>query len=134
MDGQRVVVVVEEADVARHALQWAMRNFLRHGDWITLLHVFPASRSRKRQRHLRLKGFQLALSFRDLCSGISEAKVEIVVKEGEQAAVVVSLVNEMRASTLVLGLHEQSFLYNFQFQIHHAKSWNQEPQLQDSRG
>ncbi|MQM21391.1 hypothetical protein Taro_054430 [Colocasia esculenta] len=111
MAGQRVVVVVEEADAARQALQWAVHNFLRYGDWITLLHVCPASRSRRKQRHLRLKGFQLALSFREICIGIPEAKVEIVVKEGEQAAAVVSLVNEIRASTLVLGLHEQSFLY-----------------------
>ncbi|CAA7402218.1 unnamed protein product [Spirodela intermedia] len=113
MEEQRVVVLVEEADAAVEALRWAVRNFLRRGDTITLLHVLPASRSRKRQRLLRLRGFQLALSFRDLCSRVPEAKVEIVVKEGEQAVTVAALVSEIRASVLILGLHEHSFLYKF---------------------
>lgn len=67
-----MVVLVEEVDAAVEALRWAARNFLRRGDLITLLHVLPASRSRKRQRLLRLRGFQLALSFRDLCSRVPE--------------------------------------------------------------
>lgn len=37
--------------------------------------------------------------------------MEIVVKEGEQAATVVALISEIRASVLILGLHEKSFLY-----------------------
>ncbi|XP_039143614.1 uncharacterized protein LOC120280736 [Dioscorea cayenensis subsp. rotundata] len=111
MENQKVVVVVEEAAAARTALQWAVRNYVRGGDSITLLYVCPAARSRKKQRNLRLRGFHLALSFKDLCNGIAEAKVEIIVTEGEQGASVLSLVNQIGASTLVVGLHEHSFLY-----------------------
>lgn len=90
MENQKVVVVVEEAAAARTALQWAVRNYVRGGDSITLLYVCPATRSRKKQRNLRLRGFHLALSFKDLCNGIAEvrtpliliSKVEIVVKVG----------------------------------------------------
>ncbi len=72
MESQRVVVVVEDVGAARAALQWAVRNFIRAGDWITLLHVCPSARSRRRRRSLRLGGFQLALAFRELCNGIAE--------------------------------------------------------------
>ncbi|KAJ0962812.1 hypothetical protein J5N97_027934 [Dioscorea zingiberensis] len=111
MESQKVVVVVEEAGAARTALEWAVRNYIRGGDSITLLYVCPATRSKKKQRNLRLRGFHLALSFKDLCNGIAEAKVEIIVTEGEKGASVLSLVNQIGASTLVLGLHEHSFLY-----------------------
>lgn len=72
MESQRVVVVVEETEAAQAALKWAVRNFLRGGDCITLLHVYPSTRSVKRQKRMRLRGFQLALSFKDLCTGIAE--------------------------------------------------------------
>ncbi|PKU64372.1 hypothetical protein MA16_Dca005295 [Dendrobium catenatum] len=111
MESQRVVVVVEEADAARIALEWAVRNFLRSADSLTLLHVYPATKSRVKQRRLRLRGFQLALSFKDLCNGIAEAKVEIIVMEGDKGAAVVSFVSKIGASTLIVGLHDQSFLY-----------------------
>lgn len=67
---ENIVVVVEEAEVARTALRWALHNILRCGDVVTLLHVYPPqrSRSKKKQRRLRLKGFQLALSFREICN------------------------------------------------------------------
>lgn len=76
MDVRNIVVVVEEAEAARTALEWALRNLLRCGDVITLLHVYSAaaapaparSRSRKKLRLLRLRGYQLALSFKDICS------------------------------------------------------------------
>ncbi|RRT66607.1 hypothetical protein B296_00009513 [Ensete ventricosum] len=109
MEKQKVVVVVEEADVARTALLWAVRNFIRSGDSITLLYVCPSTRSKTKQRNYRLKGFQLALSFKDLCNGIAE--VEIIVTEGDRGALVVSTVTNVGASTLVVGLHDKSFLY-----------------------
>ncbi|XP_074564802.1 uncharacterized protein LOC141821291 [Curcuma longa] len=111
MESQKVVVVVEEAGAARSALQWAISNFIRGGDSITLLYVCPSTRSRRKQRNYRLRGFQLALSFKDLCNGIAEAKVEIIVTEGDKGALVVSTVADIGASTLVVGLHDQSFLY-----------------------
>ncbi|WOL15924.1 hypothetical protein Cni_G24705 [Canna indica] len=111
MESQKVVVVVEEAAAARAALQWAVRNFIRGGDSITLLYVCPSTRSKRKQRNYRLQGFQLALSFKDLCNGIAEAKVEIIVTEGDKGALVVSTVTKTGASTLVVGLHDKSFLY-----------------------
>ncbi|KAG0480732.1 hypothetical protein HPP92_011287 [Vanilla planifolia] len=111
MENQRVVVVVEEAEAARNALQWAVRNLLRPADFLTLLHVYPSTKSRTKQRRLRLNGFQLALSFKDLCNGIAEAKVEILVMEGDQGTEVVSLVRKIAATTLIAGLHDRSFLY-----------------------
>lgn len=63
---EKIVVVVEEVEVARTALNWALSNILRYGDVITLLHVYSAT-SKKKLRRLRLNGFQLALSFRDIC-------------------------------------------------------------------
>ncbi|KAF5205384.1 Adenine nucleotide alpha hydrolases-like superfamily protein [Thalictrum thalictroides] len=114
METRRIVVVVEEVEVAKTALQWALHNLLRYGDQIILLHVFTSTRSRnnKKQRVLRLKGFQLALSFKDLCDQIPDAKVEIVVREGDQEGrTIASMITEIGASDLVLGLHDQSFLY-----------------------
>lgn len=67
---RKIVVIVEEVEVAKTALIWALHNVLRFGDLVTLLHVFPVrskSRNRKKLRLLRLKGFQLALSFKDIC-------------------------------------------------------------------
>ncbi|KAJ4960715.1 hypothetical protein NE237_020625 [Protea cynaroides] len=114
METRKIVVVVEDVDAARTALQWALHNLLRYGDLITLLHVFPStkSRSKNKQRILRLRGFQLALSFKDLCDSVFGAKVEIVVREGDQEGqTIASLVREIGASALVVGLHDQSFLY-----------------------
>lgn len=84
-------MVVEDVDVARTALQWAVDNVIRGGDLVTLLHVFePSSSSMStrevqkkksessiaaalhRQRVRRLKGFQLAISFKDICAKIPE--------------------------------------------------------------
>lgn len=74
MEVRKIVVVVEDVDIARTAMLWALHNVLRYGDLVTLLHVFPAittagnkSRNRKKLRLLRLNGFQLALSFKDIC-------------------------------------------------------------------
>nr|DAD31660.1 TPA_asm: hypothetical protein HUJ06_010511 [Nelumbo nucifera] len=111
----KILVVVEDVDAARMALQWALQNLLRYGDSIILLHVFPPSRSKskKKQRVLRLRGFQLALSFKDICNTVLDAKVEIVVREGDlEGRTIVSTVREIGASALVVGLHDQSFLYN----------------------
>jgi nucleotide-binding universal stress UspA family protein len=72
METQRVVVLVEDAPASRAALQWAVRNFIRGVDSIALLYVCPPARSRRRRRGLRLRGFQLALAFKDLCNGIAE--------------------------------------------------------------
>ncbi|KAK6795807.1 hypothetical protein RDI58_009262 [Solanum bulbocastanum] len=70
MDVRKIVIIVEDVQVSRTALQWALQNLLRYGDLLTLLHVFPNLRSRtsNKLRLLRLKGFQLALSFQDLCN------------------------------------------------------------------
>lgn len=77
MESQRVVVVVEDAAAARSALQWAVGNFIRSSDSITLLHVCPPARSRRKRRRLRLGGFQLALAFKDLCNGIAEVRTDV---------------------------------------------------------
>ncbi|KAM7479751.1 hypothetical protein LguiA_027964 [Lonicera macranthoides] len=114
MDERKIVVVVEEVEVARTALQWALHNLLRYGDLVTLLHVFPSlrSRSKKKLRLLRLKGFQLALSFKDICNNYPNTKTEIVVREGDrEGGTIASMVRDIGASVLVLGLHEQSFIY-----------------------
>lgn len=70
MDAKKIVVVVEDLEVARTALLWALHNLLRYGDVITLLHVFPSmkTRNKKKLRLLRLEGFQLALSFKEICN------------------------------------------------------------------
>ncbi|KAF8399182.1 hypothetical protein HHK36_015047 [Tetracentron sinense] len=72
MEERKMVVVVEDVEAALTALQWALQNLVRYGDLITLLHVFPctSSRNKKKLRVLRLKGFQLALSFKDICNSI----------------------------------------------------------------
>nr|XP_027102347.1 uncharacterized protein LOC113723464 [Coffea arabica] len=114
MDARKIVVVVEDVDVARTALQWTLHNLLRYGDLITLLHVFPSTRSRNKNklRLLRLKGFHLALSFKDICNNFPNTKTEIVVTEEDQeGGRIVTIVRELGASTLVVGLHDQSFLY-----------------------
>ncbi|XP_015883065.2 uncharacterized protein LOC107418888 [Ziziphus jujuba] len=114
MDERKIVVVVEDVEAARTALQWALHNLVRYGDLITLLHVFPTTRSKskKKTRLLRLKGFQLALSFKDICNGFPNTKVEIIVTEGdEEGKKISSMVKEIGASALVVGLHDHSFLY-----------------------
>ncbi|PHT88727.1 hypothetical protein T459_10833 [Capsicum annuum] len=120
MDVRKIVVIVEDVEVSRTALQWALHNLLRYGDLVTLLHVFPnfRSRSTKKLRHLRLKGFQLALSFQDLCNNfpnvvdLLQTKTEIVVTEGDQdGGKIADMVRQIGASTLVVGLHDHSFIY-----------------------
>ncbi|XP_071733197.1 uncharacterized protein [Rutidosis leptorrhynchoides] len=117
---RKIVVIVEEVDVAKTALVWALHNVLRYGDLVTLLHVFPAtknsgsrSRNRKKLRLLRLKGFQLALSFKDICiHSFPNTKIDIVVTEGDdEGGRITDLVRQIGAQTLVVGLHDQSFLY-----------------------
>ncbi|KAK9053827.1 hypothetical protein SSX86_024902 [Deinandra increscens subsp. villosa] len=116
METRKIVVVVEEVEVARTAMVWALHNVLRYGDLVTLLHVFPAavkSRNRKKLRLLRLKGFQLALSFKEICiHSFPNTKIEIVVTEGdEEGGRITDFTRQIGASTLVVGLHDQSFLY-----------------------
>ncbi|KAG4932998.1 hypothetical protein JHK87_047000 [Glycine soja] len=114
MDVRNIAVVVEDVDAARTALQWALDNIIRYGDIITLLHVYPLSRSKSKSkaRLLRLRGFQLALSFQDICNNFSNTKVEIVVtEENKEGMKIVAAVREIGASMLVVGLHDQSFLY-----------------------
>ncbi|KAL3835108.1 hypothetical protein ACJIZ3_009844 [Penstemon smallii] len=117
---EKIVVIVEDVEIAKTALHWALHNILRGGDLVILLHVFSCytntkiSNNKKKnlRRRLRLKGFQLALSFRDFCTdaGFTNTKTEIVVMEGEGGSIA-AVVREIGASTLVLGLHDQSFIY-----------------------
>ncbi|XAR63880.1 hypothetical protein NMG60_11024019 [Bertholletia excelsa] len=113
MDERKIVVVVEEVEVARIALQWALHNLLRHGDTVTLLRVFSSrSKSKRKLRLHRLKAFQLALSFKELCNSFPNTKIEIVVRESDQEdGTIATVVREIGASTLVVGLHNRSFLY-----------------------
>ncbi|KAL2338285.1 hypothetical protein Fmac_012731 [Flemingia macrophylla] len=112
MDVRNIAVVVEDVDAARTALQWALHNIIRYGDIITLLHVYPFTRSKTKNKILRLRGFQLALSFQDICNNFSNTKVEIVVTEENQEGMkIVATVREIGASILVVGLHDHSFLY-----------------------
>ncbi|WCJ22013.1 Adenine nucleotide alpha hydrolases-like superfamily protein [Euphorbia peplus] len=126
MEGRKIVVVVEDVEAARIALQWALRNYLRYGDFITLLHVFSSSSSSrnnnnnsKKMRHLRLKGYQLALSFKDICNSFFNTNIEIVVTEGdEEGAKIADMVTQIGAFALVLGLHDRSFLYRLAMMAH----------------
>ncbi|XP_006341712.1 uncharacterized protein [Solanum tuberosum] len=114
MDVRKIVIIVEDVQVSRTALQWALHNLLRYGDLVTLLHVFPNLRSRtsNKLRLLRLKGFQLALSFQDLCNNFPNTKTEIVVTEEDQdGGKIAEMVRQIGASTLVVGLHDHSFIY-----------------------
>ncbi|XWS50685.1 hypothetical protein CRYUN_Cryun12cG0107600 [Craigia yunnanensis] len=115
MDVRKIVVVVEDVDVAKTALQWTLHNLLRYGDLLTLLHVFSPtkSRSKKKARLLRLQGYQLALSFKEICnSNFFNTNIEMIVTEGDQEGrKIVAMVQEVGASVLVVGLHDQSFLY-----------------------
>ncbi|KAJ6672601.1 ADENINE NUCLEOTIDE ALPHA HYDROLASES-LIKE SUPERFAMILY PROTEIN [Salix viminalis] len=116
MDVRKIVVVVEDVDEARAALKWALHNLLRYGDLITLLHVFsPAMNSprcKNKTRLLRLEGYQLALSFKDILCNSFNTNVEIIVTEGDQeGGKIAAMVREIGASALVAGLHDRSFLY-----------------------
>ncbi|XVF12356.1 hypothetical protein REPUB_Repub08aG0109900 [Reevesia pubescens] len=115
MDVRKIVVVVEDVDVARTALQWTLHNLLRYGDLLTLLHVFSPtkSRSKKKARLLRLQGYQLVLSFKEICnSNFFNTNIEMIVTEGDQEGrKILAMVREIGASVLVVGLHDQSFLY-----------------------
>ncbi|CAO2818404.1 unnamed protein product [Amaranthus hypochondriacus] len=116
---RKIVVIVEESETARTALKWALQNLIRYGDVLTLLHLCPyypprsSSRNKKKIRHLRLKGYQLALSFKDICTSSSfNTKIEIVVTDDDaEGEKIVGLVREMGAFALVLGLHDRSFFY-----------------------
>lgn len=130
MEERKIVVVVEEAEAARTALKWALHNILRYGDVLTLLHVFPyfspKSRSKKKLRLLRLKGYQLALSFQDICTSCSfNTKIEIVVTEDDpEGEKIVGLVKEIGAFALVLGLHDHSFIYRLSMRHNITKTFN----------
>jgi hypothetical protein len=50
---------------------------------------------------------------------VLQTKVEIVVTEGdEEGRKISAMVREIGASVLVVGLHEQSFLYKYVSQFH----------------
>ncbi|XP_016487219.1 uncharacterized protein LOC107807377 isoform X1 [Nicotiana tabacum] len=122
MDIRKIVVIVEDVEIAKTALQWTLHNLLRYGDILILLHVFPITKSRnkKKVKLLRLKGFQLALSFYDICKKILNTKTEIVVTQGDQdGGKIAEMVREIGASTLVAGLHDQSFLYRLAMTHNH---------------
>ncbi|CAN1267002.1 hypothetical protein LINPERPRIM_LOCUS12723 [Linum perenne] len=117
MEVRKIVVVVEDVEASRTALRWSLHNFLRHGDLLTLLHVFPNTK-KKKMRLLRLQGFQLALSFKDICNSsffnvrFLQTNVEIIVTEGEdEGGKIGEIVREIGASDLFVGLHDRSFLY-----------------------
>lgn len=85
MDVRNIAVVVEDVDAARTALQWALHNIIRYGDIITLLHVYPLTRSKTKNkaRLLRLKGFQLALSFQqDIFNNFSNVTTLLIFSSG----------------------------------------------------
>eukprot|EP00249_Psilotum_nudum_P012575 c23863_g1_i1 orf=130-609(+) len=63
-------------------------------------------RGRSSRRLIRLKGFQLALSFKELCDLNPEVKVEIIVMEGDQGPTIVSSAKRLGASTLIMGYHK----------------------------
>ncbi|KAE8736478.1 BED zinc finger,hAT family dimerization domain [Hibiscus syriacus] len=109
MDVRKIVVVVEDIEVSRTALRWSLHNLLRYGDLLTLLHVFSATKSmsKKKARMLRLKGYQLALSFKEICnSNFFNTNIEMIVTEGDQEGrKIVAMVREIGASSLVVGLH-----------------------------
>ncbi|KAL2935508.1 Universal stress protein PHOS32 [Bienertia sinuspersici] len=118
MDERKIVVMVEESETARTALKWALQNLVRYGDVLTLLHLCPyypptRSRNKNKLRLVRLKGYQLALSFKDICTSSSfNTKIEIVVTEDDaEGERIVGLVREIGAFALVLGLHDHSFFY-----------------------
>lgn len=81
MDVRNIAVVVEDVDAARTALLWALHNIIRYGDIITLIHVYPLTRTKTKNkaRLLRLKGFQLALSFQEICNNFSNVYIQIHV-------------------------------------------------------
>ncbi|CAH2036199.1 unnamed protein product [Thlaspi arvense] len=116
-DVRRIVVVVEDKEAARTALQWALHNLLRHGDIIVLLHVFsPPPRKKKSSaaRLLRSNGYHLALSFREICDAFFNTNTEIIVREGdEDGRTIAEVVKEIGASTILVGLHQNSFLYRW---------------------
>lgn len=82
--GRRMMALVEDVEVARTALRWAVRNIFRVGDAITLLHVYPGTRSRnkEKQRKRRRRGFQLALAFKDLCQDVPQVTIYIMLLHG----------------------------------------------------
>ncbi|KAG2314253.1 hypothetical protein Bca4012_064922 [Brassica carinata] len=115
-DVRRIVVVVEDKEAARTALQWALHNLLRQGDTIVLLHVISPPRKKKSTaaRLNRRHGYHLALSFREICDAFFNTNTEIIVREGdEDGRTIAEVVKEIGASTLLVGLHENSFLYRW---------------------
>ncbi|KAE8662094.1 BED zinc finger,hAT family dimerization domain [Hibiscus syriacus] len=115
MDVRKTVVVVEDVDVSRSALQWCLSNLLRYSDSLTLLHVFSATKSmsKRKARMLRLQGYQLALSFKKICNfNFFNTNIEMIVTVGDrEGRKIVAMVRDIGASAFVVGLHHQSFLY-----------------------
>ncbi|XP_033513558.1 uncharacterized protein [Nicotiana tomentosiformis] len=98
MDVKKIVVVVEDVEIAKTALQWTLHNLLRYGDILILLHVFPITKSRSKKK----------------------TKTEIVVAQGDQdGEKIAEMVREIGVSTLVAGLHDQSFLYRLAMTHNH---------------
>ncbi|KAI5055773.1 hypothetical protein GOP47_0015969 [Adiantum capillus-veneris] len=73
------------------------------------IHHLQESSEGSRRLH-RLKGFQLALSFKELCDLNAEVKVEILVVEGDQGPTIVSMAKKLGATALILGQHKPGLL------------------------
>nr|VDD02978.1 unnamed protein product [Brassica rapa] len=115
-DVRRIVVVVEDKEAARTALQWALHNLFRQGDIIVLLHVIsPPPRKKKSTavRLLRRHGYHLSLRLLSV-DGFFLTNTEIIVREGdEDGRTIAEVVKELGASMILVGLHQNSFLYRW---------------------
>ncbi|KAL8161658.1 hypothetical protein V2J09_013147 [Rumex salicifolius] len=66
---------------------------------------------KKHHRLLRIKGYQVALSFKELCSNF----FNIVLAEDDdrqEGGGIVALIREIGAYAIVVGLHDHNFVYN----------------------
>uniref|UniRef100_A0A7C8ZRZ3 UspA domain-containing protein n=1 Tax=Opuntia streptacantha TaxID=393608 RepID=A0A7C8ZRZ3_OPUST len=103
MAKKRVMVVVDETPRSKHAMMWALTHVTNKGDWLTLLHIIPASSDSSSSPP------NLAASLASLCKACKpEVEIEAVVIQGPKLGTVLSQVKKLEVSVLVLGQKKPS--------------------------
>ncbi|XP_047307218.1 uncharacterized protein LOC124910591 [Impatiens glandulifera] len=101
---KRVMVIVDESSVSKHAMIWALTHVTDKGDLLTLLHIVPPP-----PHHHSSTSSCLANSLASLCKACRpEVEIEVIVVEGPKFGTVMNQVKKLEVSVLVLGQKKQS--------------------------
>ncbi|KAE8077444.1 hypothetical protein FH972_016009 [Carpinus fangiana] len=112
---KRVMVVVDDSSHSKQAMMWALTHVANKSDFLTLLHIIPASGkgSESASESSSSCSPYLANSLGSLCKACRpEVEVEALVIQGPKLATVFSQVKKLEVTVLVLGQKKPSPVFS----------------------